>query len=162
MTTELLTLQLGFTHYVIKKNIEGLSHEQTLVQPQPGGNCLNWVLGHILASRNGLLKVLGQEPIWSSEKADRYRRGSDPITRPSDAVPLDEMVRDLDASQERILQAMKRFPAEALGKPAPFSPTGNDQETVGSLLAGLAFHEAYHGGQTGVLRRLAGKAGSLT
>ena len=34
-------------------------------------------------------------------------------------------------------------------------------EAVGSLLAGLLFHEAYHVGQTGVLRRLIGMDGAL-
>jgi hypothetical protein len=48
---------------------------------------------------------------------------------------------------------------DQMDKPAPISPTGNPKETVGSLLAALAFHEAYHVGQTGILRRVIGREG---
>ncbi len=34
-----------------------------------------------------------------------------------------------------------------LASKAPFSPGDNPEETVGSLLAGLVFHEGYHCGQ---------------
>ena len=50
---------------------------------------------------------------------------------------------------------------EALAAEAPFSPTDNPDETIGSLLAGLSFHEAYHAGQIGLLRRIVGKQGAL-
>jgi uncharacterized damage-inducible protein DinB len=35
------------------------------------------------------------------------------------------------------------------------------KETVGDQLAFLQFHEAYHIGQAGLLRRLAGKDGAI-
>ncbi len=41
-------------------------------------------------------------------------------------------------------------------------PSPLRKETVGTLLAGLVFHDAYHVGQTGLLRRIAGHAGVLT
>lgn len=161
MNTELLTTQLSYTHYVVKKNTDELTHEESLSQPQPGGNCVNWVVGHIIASRNGLLELLGEEPVWPKEQAERYRRGGKPITDGSDAVSFDRMKKDLDRSQERIMSALEHFDPERLAEPAPWSPFGNENETYGSLLAGLAFHEAYHAGQTGVLRRLAGKDGAI-
>ena len=157
-----LMTQLGYTHYVLQKNTNELTHEDSLSQPQPGGNCLNWVMGHIMASRNGLLELLGEEPIWTKEQTDRYQRGGKPVTDGSDAVSFDQMKKDLDASQERIMNGLKRFDPERLGEPAPWSPVGNENETYGSLLAGILFHEAYHAGQTGVLRRVMGKEGAIT
>ncbi|MBU1676531.1 DinB family protein, partial [bacterium] len=50
---------------------------------------------------------------------------------------------------------------DRLDEPAPFSPGNDETETVGSLLAGLAFHESYHCGQLGLLRRLLGKDGVI-
>ena len=39
---------------------------------------------------------------------------------------------------------------------------GNDpDETVGSLLSVVLFHQAYHAGQTAVLRRVAVKDGAI-
>ena len=161
MNTELLSIQLGYSHYVLKQNAEGLSQEQSLYQPQPGGNCLNWVVGHIVAARNGLLQVLGEEPIWTDEQAKPYRRGGEPMTDGSEAHELESLLKDLDASQERVMNGLKRFDPERLGEQAPFSPVGNENETLGSLLVGLTFHESYHAGQTGILRRVMGLEGTI-
>ncbi len=43
----------------------------------------------------------------------------------------------------------------------PDGPTGNPEETVGSLLAVVMFHQAYHSGQLGILRRIAGESGAI-
>lgn len=45
---------------------------------------------------------------------------------------------------------------ERAAQKAPFSPSGNPDETVGSLMGVLVFHETYHVGQVGMMRRLAG------
>lgn len=161
MNTELIAIQLGYTNYVLKKNTEGLSHEQSISMPRPGGNCMNWVVGHILSSRNGFLKILGEEPIWTEDQSKPYRRGGEPMTDGSNAREFSSMLADLDTSQERILNGLKRLDPERLNEKAPFSPVNNEDETVGSLLAGLAFHESYHAGQTGVLRRVIGMEGAL-
>lgn len=52
MDAATLKLLYGFNYMALQRNTAGLSHEDSLVQPQPAGNCLNWVLGHILAHRN--------------------------------------------------------------------------------------------------------------
>jgi len=161
MNTELIAIQLGYTSYVLKKNTDGLSHEQSLTLPQPGGNCMNWVVGHIVSARNGFLQVLGEEPIWTEEASKPYLRGGEPMTDGSNAHEFSSMLADLDTSQERILNGLKRFDPDRLGEKAPFSPVNNEDETLGSLLAGLAFHESYHAGQTGVLRRVLGLEGVI-
>jgi hypothetical protein len=48
-----------------------------------------------------------------------------------------------------------------MSEPAPYSPGDNPDETLGSLLYLIAFHQAYHVGQLGLCRRLAGKSGGV-
>ena len=48
-----------------------------------------------------------------------------------------------------------------LDRPAPHSPSGNPDETVRSLLTTVFFHQAYHAGQTALLRRIAGREGAI-
>lgn len=154
-----LITQLGYVQYALKTNTAEISHEESLIQPQGGGNCLNWVVGHIVATRNHVLGLLGKEPIWPAEKAERYRRGGEPITAEEDAViPFDEMLADFDTSHEAIVAGLGEISDEELDVLVPWF--GQDQPKAVAL-AGLVFHETYHLGQTGLLRRLVGREGAI-
>jgi uncharacterized damage-inducible protein DinB len=159
--TEILTIQFGYTGYTFSLNLTGLDNDEALVQPTPGGNCLNWVAGHIVMSRVGILQVMGQEPPFPATKYQRYERGSAAVTKTKGTVPLTAIQADFAATRGVLAAGLASLTSERLSAKAPFSPANNENETVGSLLAGLAFHEAYHVGQLGVLRRLAGKEGGL-
>jgi hypothetical protein len=143
----------GLNYEVLKKNLEGITHDDILIQPQ-GGNCLNWVIGHIVATRDGALQLLKKDPIWSQEEAEIYRRGSAPIRDSSRALSLRKLVSDLDRSQDRLIAGL----TEASG--AELSAAAGEQ-TVGETLFVLQMHEAYHAGQTGLLRRIAGREGAI-
>lgn len=161
MSVEILERFFRYNHSVVKINIEGLTHQDGLRQPSPGGNCLNWVLGHIVATRNSVLEILGEKAIWNGEKAERYVRGSAPVVEDTGAMRLEKIVGDFNSSQQRIMKALEALNPSRLAEPAPSDTTKNENETIGSLLTGLAFHEAYHTGQTGLLRRLVGKLGAI-
>jgi hypothetical protein len=157
-----LAIQFNYTAWVITANLKGLSDADALRQPAPAGNCANWVAGHIVHARAGTLALVGAEPPFAAGKYARYDRGSSPVTAGGDAAALAEIVADLAATQEPLLAALPGLTDDALAAKAPFSPGDDANETVGSLLVGLAFHEAYHAGQLGVLRRLGGHEGAVT
>ncbi len=157
---EPLQIQLSYNQFVVQKNADSLSQEESLSSPPQGGNCVNWVIGHVNHARGTLAAVLGLRA-FDPDKYKRYERGSAPLADPSEALPLDEMLADFQSVQEGIVNAIGSLDDGALDAKAPFSPVGNENETVGSLIAGLVFHESYHLGQTGVLRRLAGKDGAI-
>lgn len=46
-------------------------------------------------------------------------------------------------------------------QPAANRKTGNPKKTVHSLLFTIMLHQAYHSGQLGVLRRMAGREGAI-
>lgn len=153
MTTEGLKLLFQYNHYAIGANARDLTHAESLVGPEPAGNCANWVLGHIVQSRGAVLEILGEKPVWGAAEGELYKRGSKPITG-SAAKPFPEILQALDLSQERLMAGLSRAKNPDLGS----------ADTKGSLaakLAGLQFHEAYHSGQLGLLRRIAGKKGAI-
>jgi uncharacterized damage-inducible protein DinB len=161
MHPKTLAHQLGMCSYVLERNLSELSEQEGHVAPQPGGNCLNWVLGHITRTRLMLLRMLGKELPFPLEEFNAYDdRGGIPFTRAT-AIPLDELKRRYKALQEPLVRALNELPPDMMDRPAPFSPTGNPKETIGTLLASFAFHESYHAGQTGLLRRVAGKEGAI-
>jgi len=124
-----------------------------LKTPEAGGNSMNWVLGHIVAVRNGALRNLGAEPPWTDAEAAPYVRGSLPLN-PKEALPFEKIRKDFDLSQERLLAALQSLPVgvveESVANPMP---TKN--------LAILHLHDAYHAGQLGILRRTLGKPGAI-
>ena len=48
----ILRFLYDFNYVAITRNCEGLVHNETLIRPQPKGNCANWVLGHIVHNRS--------------------------------------------------------------------------------------------------------------
>jgi hypothetical protein len=149
------------THMVLRLTVDGLTQEDSLIQPQPTGNCLNWVVGHLLCVYDQMLPLLGQAPVMQPGVLQRYERGSAPIKSASEAMDLSYLLIGIEEAVARVNAGLPGLTEETLDSPAPFSPTGNPNETVRSLLTLTAFHQAYHVGQAGLLRRLAGKKGAI-
>jgi hypothetical protein len=161
MHAKTVAYQFGICSHVLEKNLSGVSHEESLVNPEPAGNCLNWVVGHLTWARNGALLLFGQQPMFPSDDFAAYSdRGGKPFRRET-AIQFEELKRRFKALQEPLVNGLNAMQEDVMDQPAPFSPTGNPNETVGTLLASLAFHEAYHAGQTGILRRVVGREGMI-
>ena len=158
---EVFRHQAGMIQTVVRVNVDGLTQEESLVQPSPGGNCLNWVVGHLACIYNKFLPMVGQEPVMEAEALKRYDRGAPPIRDAAEALELRDLLIAFDKATERVIAGLASLSPEALDRKAPESPSGNPNETVRSLLSTIFFHQAYHAGQTGILRRIAGKEGAI-
>jgi uncharacterized damage-inducible protein DinB len=156
----LLRHHAGLIRNVVAMNLEGLTHEQSLLSPDPAGNSANWVLGHLVCIYNRVLPLLGQEPALEMERIERYDRGSPPIT-PAEARPLAELRAAWDETVERVDAGLAALDPDSLDRPAAFSPSNNPDETTGTLVTTVLFHQSYHAGQLGILRRVAGLEGAI-
>ncbi len=154
-------MQLGVTNEIFQVNTEGVSHEESLRQPAESGNCMNWIAGHLVTAYNSILESLGQEPVWTEARTETYQRYSDPLTDPGRAADFGEIRADFKTAHERVMTGLQGLKPERMSEPAPFSPGNNPDETLGSLLYLIAFHQAYHVGQLGLGRRLTGKGGGV-
>lgn len=140
---------------VIKMQTQDLTHADSLIQPPFGGNCLNWVLGHIAENRDRILDLLGEPPSMGALGA-RYKRGSDPMKQADDnTLRLEEILAWLDRAQERIASALARMDAAAWAREITIG--NNRKMTVAQRVFFLYFHETYHVGQTELFRQMAGK-----
>lgn len=146
-----------FAYRTIAMNTEGMSQDDSLRQPVGGGNCANWILGHVIDVHNDVMQLLGEAPVWDS---DALRRTERPITSEADAIDWETMRRELFASEARCLAALDRIQPESLDEPGHQGPFGGEL-TRGELLNFLAFHMVYHAGQIGLARRLAGLPGVI-
>ena len=155
-----IILQFETMSWALHQNLEGLSHEESLGTPEKGGNCPNWVVGHLAVAYDNLLEGLGAETVLSPDQKTPYERGSAPLDR-AHARPFAELMTDFDACHGRVVAKLASLSDDELAAPAPYSPRNDPDETVGSLAALLAFHQAYHAGQAGLLRRVVGKPGAI-
>ena len=152
--TESLADSFNRTQRIIEMQTDGLTHADSLLQPPFRGNCMNWVLGHILTSRNGVLQHLGMPPVLAEPEGTRYRKDSDPIKCAEEALPFEKLLGGLEKSHQAISEALAETSQETM---ATTIQTGGGETTVGEWVVFLHWHETYHVGQLELLRQLAGK-----
>jgi uncharacterized damage-inducible protein DinB len=150
---DLLIQQFGAIYAVIARNVEGLTHEDSLAPAAGGGNTANWILGHLVNVHNTLMRIIGAPPVWSSEQLERARFDH-PIRDASGAIDWNSLVERFNASRDTCLAALAALTDEALDEPMP-DAFGNPSTRAG-VLGILAFHQGYHAGQLGMARRAAG------
>jgi uncharacterized damage-inducible protein DinB len=134
------------SYRVAQRNLDGIAHEESLIQPQPAGNSLHWVARHLVATRDKFLPALGASPVLSA---------------PADSMRLDQLITAWGESQDRLITGLRNLTEERLAADAPFAPGGGKVTAFQPFLVRCAFHEAYHTGQLGILRRLLGKPGVM-
>ena len=159
MTTaqQLLRHQFELTYATAELNLEGMTQELSLIRPDGGGNCANWVLAHLVQVQNGVMWFLEKEPVHHDP---RLLRPGLPSYGPEDkGYDWSELRSAWLASRQRCLDAIAALPDEKLEEsvPDPFGGT----TTRAEVLNVLANHQAYHVGQLGMLRRLAGLSGAV-
>ncbi len=128
-------------------NLEDINHEDSLISPQSGGNCINWILGHIIASRYDVYDLLGIDKSDGSDLIRLYDRGTKNVDGKS-AIRLEKLIEYLDSSLTKLEEHIPEVDFK-------------DREDDLKMLAFLSFHEAYHCGQIGLLRRIVGREGAI-
>lgn len=142
---------------VIQRQVKDLTHDDSLLQLPFRGNCLNWVLGHITQSRNKMLRLVDENPVWTPEQNARYDTNSLPITSADDAIRFEQILADLKVAHEQLTDRLKDISVEDLAASAKPVIADMPPLTTGQFLLTLLWHETYHVGQTELLRQLAGK-----
>ena len=133
------------TNYsAIPTNLEGVSDVESLKTSGNGENNINWILGHIVSSRDTIHEKMGLPLICNNTIKKTYGRGSS-STNTENAISLAEMLKTLESSQEMILAAIPEI----------------DDVDVIKRIAFYGFHEAYHVGQLGLMRKIIGKKGAI-
>jgi uncharacterized damage-inducible protein DinB len=135
---------------LVKKATGEIQPQHWLAKPGDASNHLLWVLGHLVMSRLGALKALGSD--WSVPWASLFARGARPVS-PEECPSVEEIRRAWDEASERLMASVANAPAELLAQ--PYRQPTFDGKVSGSV-AFFAFHETYHVGQLGYLRKWLG------
>jgi uncharacterized damage-inducible protein DinB len=141
---------------LIVRAVDGLTHEELLRQPGERGNPMLWIASHVVATRGGLLTMLGASwdaPAWAAD----FTRGN---ARPAaDAyMPVSRVLATLTATGGSLAAALETVSEAQWSGPSP-RPLPVADTSLRGAFAFFVFHETYHVGQLAYLRRWLGYPG---
>jgi len=152
LSPDVLTKFMDTNKFVLGKQLDGLTHADSVLQTPFRGNCLNWVMGHIVESRDNMLRLLDGDTFMSEAQANRYKPDSEPIVQDADDVAKLEWIWETYLAQDEAMrEALNSLTTDDLEQVKEGS-----ERTLGDRLRFLLWHETYHVGQTEYLRQLAG------
>ena len=153
-----LARRFRFNEGLLQLATDGFADAFWTHRPQSGGNTAHWILGHVTYSRNGLLRMAGAD-VPSEDWEAAFGRGAEPGAG-EDGPQVADLIERFQAAGERISAHFDSMSTEAAEAPAPYEmPDGS--KTVGDVLHFMYFHETYHLGQIGYIRRLEGLPGFI-
>ena len=153
ITAENLIAMYARNIAIVKQLTEGLTHADSLAQPPVSGNCINWVLGHIVAYRNRISEMLSQPTVLDPAVAARYARESKAVTGEEPGLTrFEQLIAALDASQAQLAAGLPKLSAEAAMQTRSYGAMTMSQA---EWFLFLLRHEAYHTGNLEILREVA-------
>jgi len=144
-----LALQLALHRRLYDNVLEAVSAEQLAERFTRTTNHILWIAGHIAHTRTMIARLLGSGLAPSLSIFDEAIR--DDVDYPG----LSQCQEHFKAASLDIMRRLPLVTTEELSAPSPMTLPVNDQ-TTGGVLTFLTDHEAYHLGQLGILRKVAG------
>lgn len=144
----------GTTDRVLSISLDDLSEEQARERPRgEGGPSIAWTVGHLLNYRVVLLNGFGVET--PNPYAEHF--GQEAATDGEGYPTIAQLQEAWEALAEPFAAAIGRHTDEELAEPLddPWRPG----ETLGDRIAFMAWHESYHMGALGQIRKSLGLMG---
>lgn len=145
--------QLNYSYGYLTRNLETITHDESLIQPPFTGNCINWVLGHILVFRHFMLRYIEQPDLFTKEEIALYNINSAPITSAaSPHLHFDRLLTDLEQSQKTLLTVLPALATDYMS--ALINPEKPTRGTKHEAFVTNCIHESMHVGQVEQLREV--------
>ena len=154
MATGIATLadQFDVGTNLFHKALYGLDREALLRRPSDHSNPLVWIAGHVTQFRVRILSLLGADYVlpWG----ELFATGSH--VAETDLYPsADELRRTWDELSAALALRLRTISDEELAAP-PSARVPSPDGTLRGAVTLFAFHEAYHIGQLGYVRKWLG------
>jgi uncharacterized damage-inducible protein DinB len=154
-TIEHVAFIFKLNNEMVTRTLAGLTDEECWKQPGDGGNPILWLVGHLTISRVTLLKKLGAG--YDHGLGPLFDRGA--VRGDTSLYPTRQVIEAAwQGTRARMRDGFAQLTDDALSA----TPGGRAFPGVtdnASLIAFMAFHESYHVGQMGYLRRMLGHSG---
>lgn len=149
---EPLALIFKLNNSLIARSLDGLSDEEVWAQPSGSGNPIAWLLGHLTETRAGMLAEMGVPFDYGWSRV--FQRGS--ALQDRTGYPTREAIETAwQATHSAMRDAFATVAPERLAAPPSRRPVPG-VEKLADLIAFCGFHESYHVGQIGFIRKQLG------
>jgi uncharacterized damage-inducible protein DinB len=138
--------------YIVNRAVSDVGAEDWFRKPGNDSNHLMWVMGHLVVHRGRTLNLLGGD--WNSSWAPLFARGAQRVDD-NEYPSCEEMRAAWNKVSAELLNAVRSAPPDVLAESAPTGPPSFDGKLSGTV-AFFAFHDTYHAGQIGFLRKWLG------
>lgn len=151
-----LGTRLRFNENVLEAATKDFTEEDWLRRLESGTSHALWLCGHVAVMRRGFLRALGKE-LASVAWEPAFGRGSQPGDGLAGITPQ-ALKEDFRATGEALAARLADMSDEEAQRPYPRKlPDGST--TLEGAAHFFYWHETYHLGQLGILRRACGKPG---
>jgi hypothetical protein len=137
---------------LLRRALDGVDPDTWERRPNDRTNNLAFIACHALDARFYLMKLIGHERTnpWQS-----LFDASTDVTRMKEYPPVYELVAEWEELHEATLLQLEELSAAELDADSSVTFPTADRSVLGGL-SFLAFHEAYHVGQLGLVRKYVG------
>ena len=111
MSKALLITSLEVSNRLALTNLDGISHEESLVLPGENANSINWITGHMLVSRNSILKLAGGEVYLDADKYTYYARGSKRLMPGDECMSIEKLREGISKTCKQAVKLLRAMPA---------------------------------------------------
>jgi len=145
----------GMTDFMIPMVLSDLTEEQLVARPRgDGGPSIAWTVGHLLSFRGFMLERFGQP----SGEASRFARFTqEAATDGSDYPGLEELLDAWETIGGHFVPAVSGLSEERLS--VPVEGGLRPDQTLRDMIVFFAWHEGYHLGAIGQIRKELGLPG---
>jgi uncharacterized damage-inducible protein DinB len=147
-------MQLDLQTRLFNNVTEGLSDTEANTRNSDHINNIKWVMGHMLDTRLGSMCKHTGLPADNSYHA-QFGRGAT-LDNSTVYPSVHEITERWNEVSPLLSEAIGKIPDDVFASKSPVQPPIADDTMLG-MFAFLLSHEAYHLGQLGILRKLAGK-----
>jgi uncharacterized damage-inducible protein DinB len=149
---EPLALIFKLNNNLVARSLDGLSDEDVWRQPLGSGNPIGWIVGHLTETRAGMLSEMGVafDCGWTRV----FQRGSALQDR-TGYPPRAAIEAAWKATHASMRDAFRQVGVDRLTLPVSRRPVPGVEKLV-DLIAFCGFHESYHVGQIGFIRKQLG------
>jgi hypothetical protein len=134
---------------LIHRFVDGVSHEESIVQLPFEHNSMNWILGHIVTNRSHVLETVGAAHAWQEEVRALYHTGTPPVTSESECVQVTKLLEYLDQSIALLESTLEKMEDAQLDE---IHSNYRGEKSRYEHVTSFHWHEAFHVGQLEILQ----------